>query len=413
MTPAVAGGGGLAGQDGSEMTIALSELWTGVAALATILLGVRINRWVPVFSEYSIPPAVTGGLLIAILLALVGTFTDLRVTFADTLRNALLLVFFAALGLTARFRRLKSGGGAVALLCVLIAVLAIAQSAIGVALASAFGRPAALGVFLGSVPFLGGHGTTVAWAEAEQAVGLPHALEIGMVCATFGLVAGAIVSGVVGTRLARRAAQEPGGAAQPEAATAEWPQSPFDSDRWITVLLWLALSIGLGLAARPLANAAFGTNLPAFLAVLLAAVLVTNLADLLKLDIDLQGADLVGTLALRVFLAIAMLGLQLTAVGDSVGLIAAAVTAQVALTVLIAVVFVSPLLKGRDGAIGAAGFIGFGLGAMPVGLAAMKRLALKYGDAPRAFLIITLAASLFTDTANALIVQSFLTWFGK
>jgi ESS family glutamate:Na+ symporter len=263
------------------------------------------------------------------------------------------------------------------------------------------------------VPFLGGHGTTVAWAEAEQAVGLPHALEIGMVCATFGLVAGAIVSGIVGTRLARRAAQEPGGAAQPEVATAEWPRSPFDSDRWITVLLWLALSIGLGLAARPLANAAFGTNLPAFLAVLLAAVLVTNLADLLKLDIDLQGADLVGTLALRVFLAIAMLGLQLTAVGDSVGLIAAAVTAQVALTVLIAVVFVSPLLKGRDGAIGAAGFIGFGLGAMPVGLAAMKRLALKYGDAPRAFLIITLAASLFTDTANALIVQSFLTWFGK
>jgi ESS family glutamate:Na+ symporter len=395
------------------MTIALSELWTGVAALATILLGVRINRRVPVFSEYSIPPAVTGGLLVAIVLAIVGSMTEWRVTFADTLRNALLLIFFAALGLTARFRRLKSGGGAVMLLCVLIALLAIAQSAIGVALASAFGRPAALGVFLGSVPFLGGHGTTVAWAEAEQAAGLPHALEIGMVCATLGLVAGAIVSGIVGTRLARRVAQEPGGAAQPEVAAAEWPQSPFDSDRWITVLLWLAVSIGLGLAARPLVNGAFGTNLPAFLAVLLAAVLVTNLADLLQLDIDLEGADLVGTLALRVFLAIAMLGLQLAAVGDSVGLIAAAVTAQVALTVLIAVVFVFPLLKGRDGAIGAAGFVGFGLGAMPVGLAAMKRLALKYGDAPRAFLVITLAASLFTDTANALIVQSFLTWFGK
>ena len=71
------------------------------------------------------------------------------------------------------------------------------------------------------------------------------------------------------------------------------------------------------------------------------------------------------------------------------------------------------MLKGRDGAIGAAGFVGFGLGAMPVGLAAMKRLVLKYGDAPRAFLVITLAASLFTDTANALIVQTFLTWFGK
>ena len=43
----------------------------------------------------------------------------------------------------------------------------------------------------------------------------------------------------------------------------------------------------------------------------------------------------------------------------------------------------------------------------------MKRLALRYGDAPRAFLVITLAASLFTDTANALIVQTLLTQFAR
>jgi ESS family glutamate:Na+ symporter len=147
--------------------------------------------------------------------------------------------------------------------------------------------------------------------------------------------------------------------------------------------------------------------------VLLAAVLVTNVADLARLRLDLTGADLVGTLALRVFLAIAMLGLQLAAVGDSAALIVTATLVQVTLTALIAALAVYPLLKGRDGALGAAGFVGFGLGAMPVGLAAMKRLALKYGDAPRAFLVITLAASLFTDTANALIVQTYLTWFGK
>ena len=395
------------------MTITLNELWTGVAALATILLGVRINSWVSVLAQYSIPPAVTGGLLIAVILAVSGLAFGIKVTFAETLRNALLLIFFAALGLTARFRRLKTGGAAVAGLCALIAVLAIAQSAVGVAIASAFGKPAALGVFLGSVPFLGGHGTTVAWAEAEQAVQLPHALEIGMVCATLGLVCGAIVSGVIGTRLAAHAARSPAVQATREPSEPEWPQKAFDSDRWITVMLWLALSIGLGLTVRPMVGGALGVTVPAFLAVLLAAVLVTNVADVVGLRIDLAGADLVGTLALRVFLAIAMLGLQLAAVGDSVGMIVAAVLAQIALTALVATVAVYPLLQGREGAIGAAGFVGFGLGAMPVGLAAMKRLALKYGDAPRAFLVITLAASLFTDTANALIVQAFLTWFGK
>jgi ESS family glutamate:Na+ symporter len=395
------------------MTFALSELWTGIAALATILFGMRLNRWVPAFARYSIPPAVTGGLTVAVLLALATTVFDFRVTFGDTLRNALLLIFFAALGLTAKFSRLKSGGAAVLGLCVLIALLAIVQSAVGVAIATAFGRPAGLGVFLGSVAFLGGHGTTVAWAEAEQAVGLPYALEIGMVCATLGLVSGAIVSGVVGTRLAERAAHAPGAAAPAAAGEPPWPQDAFDSDRWITVMLWLALAIALGLAARPLAAQAFGATVPAFLAVLLAAVLLTNVADLIRLPLDLKGADLVGTLALRVFLAIAMLGLQLGKVGDSVGLIAAAAVAQVLVAVAFAVLLVYPLLKGRDGAVGAAGFIGFSLGAMPVGLAAMKRLVLTYGDAPRAFLVITLAASLFADTANALVVQLFLTLTGK
>jgi ESS family glutamate:Na+ symporter len=395
------------------MTLAFSELWTGIAALATILFGIRINRWVPVFARYSIPPAVTGGLTVAALLALAAALFDFRVTFGDTLRNALLLIFFAALGLTAKFARLKSGGAAVLGLCVLIALLAIAQSAVGVAVAAAFGRPAGLGVFLGSVAFLGGHGTTVAWAEAEQAVHLAYALEIGMVCATLGLVSGAIVSGVVGTRLAERAKHTPGAAAPAPIEEAPWPQDAFNSDRWITVMLWLAFAIALGLAARPLAAQAFGATVPAFLAVLLAAVLLTNVADLARLRIDLAGADLVGTLALRVFLAIAMLGLQLGRVGDSVMMIAVATLAQIVVAAAFAVLLVYPLLKGRDGAVGAAGFVGFGLGAMPVGLASMKRLVLTYGDAPRAFLVITLAASLFADTANALVVQAFLTLTGK
>jgi ESS family glutamate:Na+ symporter len=282
-----------------------------------------------------------------------------------------------------------------------------------VTIATAFGKPAALGVFLGSVAFLGGHGTTVAWAESEQALNLPFALEIGMVCATLGLVAGAIVSGIVGTKLVEHAARTPGAAVVAEPPEPEWPQGAFDSDRWITVLLWLAFSIGLGLAARPAVNSALGATVPAFLAVLLAAVLVTNVADLARRRIDLAGVDLIGMLALRVFLAIAMIGLQLAAVGDSVAMIAVATVVQIVIVALLAVFLLYPGMKGRDGALGAAGFIGFGLGAMPVGLSAMKRLVLKYGDAPRAFLVITLAASLFTDTANALVVQAFLGWFGK
>ncbi len=127
---------------------------------------------------------------------------------------------------------------------------------------------------------------------------MPYALEIGMVCATLGLVSGAIVSGIVGTQLAEHAKRTPGAAVEAAPQEPAWPQAALDSDRWITVLLWLAFSIGLGLAARPVASAAFGATVPAFLAVLLTAVVVTNVADLARLRIDVVGADLVGTLAL-------------------------------------------------------------------------------------------------------------------
>ena len=79
---------------------------------------------------------------------------------------------------------------------------------------------------------------------------------------------------------------------------------------------------------------------------------------------------------------------------------ATAVHFALVLLVGVGVVF---LLDGRDRDAAAAvgGFTGFALGAMPVGLAVMRRLNARYGETPRAMLGITIAASLFQDTANA------------
>ncbi len=54
----------------------------------------------------------------------------------------------------------------------------------------------------------------------------------------------------------------------------------------------------------------------------------------------------------------------------------------------------------------------FGLGAMPVGLSVLRRLNASVGATPRALLAITLAASLYQDTANALILAALFRWFG-
>ncbi|HEX7075337.1 MAG TPA: sodium/glutamate symporter [Hyphomicrobiaceae bacterium] len=61
-----------------------------------------------------------------------------------------------------------------------------------------------------------------------------------------------------------------------------------------------------------------------------------------------------------------------------------------------------------DAAVTVGGFLGFGMSSMPVAMATMDSVALRYGPSPKAFLLITLAGSFFVDLANALVVKAFL-----
>jgi len=391
---------------------------TLAAAIATIAFGMWVNRMAPVLERANIPPAVTGGLIVAIALEILEQTLGLSVTFATTLRSLLLLVFFASLGLSARFSLLRTGGPAVAWMCVIIVVTILAQNVIGIAVAKGFGLDARLGLFMGSIAYLGGHGTTAAWAQAAEASTLPEAFELGIASATLGLVMGGLVGGPIAGWLAGRAEK---GADVQGAPTV--PATPITgavdpivqaeaSDRWVLSLLVLAACLVLGeLFGR--AATALGYPLPGFLTALLAGVLITNVGDVISRPVDLPRADLIGTLALRVFLAMSMLSLDFATIANYVAPLAVALAAQCAVTAMIAVILVYRVLGGgHEGGVGAGGFIGFGLGAMPVGIATMKRVVQRVGPAPRAFVVVTLAAALFQDTANAVLVRVFFSLLG-
>ena len=409
--------------------IALNELWTLVVALLTIALGTLVLARVPLLARYSIPPAVVGGFLVAILLLGLQVF-GWRFGFGTQTRSALLLVFFTTLGLSARLGALRGGGGAVALVALAIALLAVTQNGVGAGVAWAFGEPASLAVFLGSAAFLGGHGTTAAWAGQDLAASAKNAFDVGMACATLGLVAGGVLGSVVATRLLQRAPRAANGrpaeapvhgevtlhTAADDARFGRWTES----DRWLRQLLMLAVTIGLALGWQSWLGTR-GINVPPFLACLLTAVAFTNLADLFKHGVDLETADLVGTVALRLFLAMSLMSLDLLAVLHAAGLILSALLLQCLVTTLIAVTLVRHAAsigsRGaqavREGAVAAGGFMGFGLGAMPVGLSVMQRITLQHGAAPRAFLVVTLAASLVQDLINAGVVQAALSWAAR
>ena len=174
------------------------------------------------------------------------------------------------------------------------------------------------------------------------------------------------------------------------------------SDRWLRALLLIAAALAIGQGLQWVA-AQMSVTVPAFLTAMFGGVILTNLADLVRRPVDFELADLISTVALRLFLAMAMLSLKLWALLAFVGLLSAMLVAQIAVVVLAASLLVFPLMgRDRQAAIAAGGFIGFALGAMPVGLGTMRRLSESLGPAPRAFLVITLAASLFADAANAI-----------
>ncbi|SFB94437.1 glutamate:Na+ symporter, ESS family [Polaromonas sp. OV174] len=397
------------------IVLELNSAWTLVAALATIMLGQGVNRVWPVLERASIPPAVSAGLLLSVLLALlrIAGVLDLRLDTAP--RDVLLLVFFASLGFGAHLGRLATAGTGALVICLAVALVALGQNLAGMALAYLFGEPTVLGLFVGSAAYLGGHGTATAWAGAPQVEGLKGALEVGLGSATLGLVLGALIAGPVASWLMRR--EHSGavvGQAQQEQAPPTRPrESPFSSDRWLFPLLCLVACMAVGPLLRDLVAAKAGLHVPLFLTVLLAAVLLTNAADALRKPFDTEATDLVGTLALRVFLAIAMLSLDWVALAAKLPLLLTGALVQVLVTVAVGLLVVYTLFgRGREGAAACGGFIGFSMGAMPVGLAVMRRLNTQFGDTPRALLAITLAASLFTDTANALILTALLRWSG-
>lgn len=99
--------------------------------------------------------------------------------------------------------------------------------------------------------------------------------------------------------------------------------------RWLPCLLWVPIRLGAGaLLQRPLADAT-GLELPGFPTAMLVGVALTNSADLLRQPIDTEFTDLIGTLALRIFLAIALLSLDWSSLVVQLPMILSATAAQI------------------------------------------------------------------------------------
>ncbi|MBO9446204.1 sodium/glutamate symporter [Ruegeria sp. R14_0] len=395
-------------------SLLIPDFITATLGFAVYLFGARVNATVPLLRQFNIPEPVTGGLLASLVVLFLYLAFDIELSFELETRDALLVLFFAGIGLNARFSDLIAGGKPLLILLVLTLATIIAQNVIGAAGASMFGYPAQAGVLFGSAALIGGHGTAIAWApEVANATGLDGATELGVAVATLGLVLAALVGGPIARLLVESRGLTPN---RPnEEHTVGLPEeesamTAIDHMTVMRVLLYLNLAIIFGYALGEAITAA-GLKLPLFVPCLIMGIVISNIRSLVAPSAPpvarTPSLALISEFALGAFLAMSLMSLQLWTIAELGMAIAVIMSAQTLFTVAFVIWVLFPLMGSNyRAAVLAAGFGGFALGATPTAIANMTAVTKRYGPSPIAFIVLPLVSAFFVDIANAIVIQT-------
>ncbi len=380
-------------------------------AILVLWFGAALNHRVTFLERNNIPPAVTGGILFSLSVALFEVLSNFDIGFDMHLRNLLLLVFFSTIGLKARLRRLIAGGKPLAILVTVAALFLILQDLAGVGIAKALGHHPGYGLMAGSISFAGGHGTAIAWGEEARKAGLLQAESVGIAFATFGLIAGGIIGGPLAGFLIKRHNLQSQDDPQLDSLHRQTVAVPREDDELFhgqRTLLMLALCVGLGQMVNQFLFAE-GVLLPGFLTAMLVGIMLTNLLDGLSRPLLRSAIDNVGNLSLGIFLAMSLMSMDLLPLLSIGPVLLLVLVVQTLLTLVFCVYVIFPLMgRDYDAAVICSGFSGLGMGATPVAIANMDAVTHHYGPSTKAFIIVPLVGAFFIDILNATVIKLFI-----
>lgn len=392
-------------------TIQLDLLFTILASFVVLVAGRTLVAWTPFLRRFSIPAPVVGGVLVAVLLALADGLGGVRVSFDMSLRDNLLLMFFTTVGLSADARMLVKGGPKLAVFLGISAIFIAVQNMVGLAAAFAMDLHPVVGLLGGSVTLTGGHGTGAAYGgRFGETMNIVGAMELTMAFATAGLVLGSLLGGPLAEYLVRRhrltPAAAPGG---DEAGAVEDGSDAITTHSVLNTLFAILACLALG---KVLARLVQGTGfiLPDFLFCLLLGVVIRNASTFVKpIAVSSATVDLLGGVALSLFLVMALMGMRLIDLVSLAGPLFVILALQMTVMAIYAA-FVTFRTMGRDydAAVVAAGHVGFALSSTAAALAIMKTVTERRGPSPLAFLIVPMVGAFFIDIANALMIQGYL-----
>jgi ESS family glutamate:Na+ symporter len=384
-----------------------------VMAILVLYLGKFLKSKSDFLQRNNIPASVIGGVLCSVVVSILIGFGVISLGFDMHLRNVLLLTFFSAIGLTSKFKSLIHGGKELIIFVIACALFLVLQNTIGVLLAVVLGEPPVLGLFAGSISFAGGHGTAIGWGNTATEMGLHGAAELGMACATFGLILGGLLGGPVASRLIKK------NGLSGENSYNTVNQSLEDPDtrprKFITIddVIGTLLALGLCLAMGDAVNSFLDAReilLPGFLTAMMTGLFISNVVAPLKIiKLRKNVIEIIGGVSLQLFLCMSLMTMNLISLADSALLLLLVAGVQVVAIILFAQHVVFRMMgKDYDAAVMVGGFIGMGLGATPVAIASMDAVATRHGPSLKALLVVPLVGAFFIDIINAATITGFL-----
>ena len=395
------------------MTLNLDIYQTAAVAVFVYALGSFVKKKIDFFNKYCIPASVIGGILFA-LLTLGLNLTDTMTVVTDTtLQNIFMTLFFTSVGYTASFKLLKKGGVQVLLFLIVASALIVIQNLVGVSLASLLGLDPLMGLCVGSVPLVGGHGTSGAFGPMlEQQFGVSGAATVSIAVATFGLIIGGIIGGPVAKRRVRKHNLVAENVATQTEEYGDRSEKPHSAEEFMKAFFILFVAAGIGSVISTLIQKT-GVTFPSYIGAMLAAALLRNLSDTTgKLTIVEDIVSMLGNACLTLYLAMALMSLRLWELANLALPMIVILLAQTIIMALFAYYLVYNVMgRNYEAAVMSSAACGFGMGATPNAIANMQAITDVYGPAPRAFFVVPLVGSLFVDFVNSGVLTVFINIF--
>ena len=379
----------------------------GLAVLMLVIGRMLVAR-IEFLRKYCIPAPVVGGLIFAILHVILRSMGILEFNMDTTLQTVFMTAFFCSVGYMAAFKELKKGGIGVVKFLVLAILMCCIQDLVGGFGAKIFGLDGKLGLAMGSIPLVGGHGTAGSFGPFLEDMGVANATTVAVAAATYGLIAGCMIGGPIATSKIRKMGLK--SSAIESTATAEvsvdQDTGAMDEANLMDAAIYIVIAVGLGTIVAALLGKLI--TLPGYIGAMIVGAIIRNVQESRGVKMPMGEMGALGNICLSIFLGLAMINLKLwQLVSLALPMIVILLIQTVIMFFYASFVVFNVMGRDYDAATISSGFCGFGMGATPNAMANMQAITNQYGPAPVAFMIVPLVGSLFIDFFNAAIITAF------